>query len=568
MSYVWRLWCAFAMVLIVVLTAMAFMTATALRLERAEAAARRRAVVDENLRLALWRMDFALAPLLAQESAHPFYALDGQADIAVVATHGDRSVTTGRWSPGPEPAHHVLLRFRLPIDRPTDSSAEVADRLARQVPLAKLLAKLPTIASGTGEPRLSRDDVSPLAPDPLAVKSVQSRAATEFQQRSQSLMMNNALVQQLQTQQRSVPEAPVTMMTPVWVPDRLLLARRVNYQGGMLLQGCLLDWGSMQQWLLALINDLLPNARLEPMETFDATGEAGMLAALPVRLLPGPLPAASLQRRSAVPQTLAVAWCAVALSSAIGAALIAGVVRLSQRREDFVSAVTHELRTPLTTFRMYSEMLAQGMVRDPGVQRQYLQTLQDQSLRLSHLVENVLAYARLERGRTPTPSADLPLAQLIDPVLPHLQQLTAAQQMELVVQHSASFDLPLRINRSAVEQILINLVDNACKYARDASDRRICLSASAGGRYVALRVRDYGPGLPAKRRWFQPFNKTAQQAAHSAPGVGLGLGLSRRLAQQMGGQLDVDRTVTDGAVLVLRLPLAEPAKRGSVGESF
>ena len=79
--------------------------------------------------------------------------------------------------------------------------------------------------------------------------------------------------------------------------------------------------------------------------------------------------------------------------------LLAGVVALSERRAAFVSSVTHELRTPLTTFRMYADMLARGMVPDAERRQQYLETLRTEAERLTHLVENVLSYARLERGR-------------------------------------------------------------------------------------------------------------------------------------------------------------------------
>ena len=124
---------------------------------------------------------------------------------------------------------------------------------------------------------------------------------------------------------------------------------------------------------------------------------------------------------------------------------------------------------------MYSEMLAAGMVRGADAQREYLRTLRDQSLRLNHLVENVLAYARLERGRGLGPPTRTSLAQLIDPILPSLEQLAASEQMELVVEPTEAFEAPLWANPSAVEQILVNLVDNACKYAAGTTDRSICL---------------------------------------------------------------------------------------------
>lgn len=562
MSYAWRLWFGFTLVMGVLLTAMGWMSLTAVRLDRADAAARQRAIVDENVRLALWRMDSALAPLLAQESAHPYYQGSGPS-LSEPANRRDPFPAAGsRPLTNASDSFCVLLRFRHPIDGSllspsgstvaagTDATESRLARLAQRVSLKDLLVKLPASERDLPRPSISRG----------GGELAHSRAATEFQQRSQSLMMNNALVQQLQTQQPDAKPLTPIMLTPVWASGEMVLARRTTRARTESIEGCLVDWPTMQEWLLGLVSDLLPHARLEPLEGFDPAGETGLLAALPARLLPGTASFNVPEPRSAVPQMLALAWFAVLLAAIAGAVLVAGVVRLSQRRAAFVSAVTHELRTPLTTFRMYTEMLVQGMVRDPEAQREYLQTLRDQSLRLSHLVENVLAYARLERGRGLAPPEEIVLAELLAPMLPRLEQQASDGQFELVVEQTAVTDTLIRANPSAVEQILMNLVDNACKYASAANDRRIQLSARREGRYLALRVRDHGPGMPAQRKWFQPFGKSVQEAAHSAPGIGLGLGLSRRLAQQMGGRLDVDHQVNDGAALVLRLRLGTPVQ--------
>ena len=132
--------------------------------------------------------------------------------------------------------------------------------------------------------------------------------------------------------------------------------------------------------------------------------------------------------------------------------------------------------------------------------------------------------------------------------------------MELVVKKDdAARTATVRANPSAVQQILFNLVDNSCKYASDASDRRIHLILERSGSKVRLAVRDHGPGISrrSRRRLFRSFSKSAHDAANSAPGVGLGLALSRRLATDMGGQLRLDKTVIDGASFVLTLDTAD-----------
>jgi signal transduction histidine kinase len=106
-----------------------------------------------------------------------------------------------------------------------------------------------------------------------------------------------------------------------------------------------------------------------------------------------------------------------------------------------------------------------------------------------------------------------------------------------------------------VEQILFNLIDNACKYASTAEDRRIHLQFETGIRNISIRVKDHGPGVTEQEmaRLFQPFSKSAHDAANSAPGVGLGLALCRRLAADLGGRLKANQNA-GGAEFVLALP--------------
>jgi signal transduction histidine kinase len=246
----------------------------------------------------------------------------------------------------------------------------------------------------------------------------------------------------------------------------------------------------------------------------------------------------------------------LALAAAAVAILLQGVVSLSERRGAFVSAVTHELRTPLTTFRMYSEMLAENMVPNHESRQRYLDTLRVEADRLFHLVENVLAYARLERGR----HGRVRQATTLSAIIEHCQHRFAdrAEQagMKLVIEPPPdAAPIELTTDPAAVEQILFNLIDNACKYAAGASDPRIHLEFGREGRYAVLTVRDHGPGIDAKaaRRLFHPFSKSVHAAACSAPGVGLGLALSRRLARQLGGRLEWQESA-DGATFALYLP--------------
>ncbi len=346
----------------------------------------------------------------------------------------------------------------------------------------------------------------------------------------------------------------VGVSRPVWIGNRLLLARRVASRGVTTVQGSWLDWAQLKARLLDEVSDLLPTADLAAVNGNGAEDPSRMLAGLPVRLV---------VNESAAPVTIGptlhwalwLGWGAVLLAAIASAALLHGVMTLSERRAAFVSSVTHELRTPLTTFRMYAEMFARGMVPDAERRQEYFETLQKESERLTLLVENVLAYARLERGRKPQGHDRVMVVSLLQRVRPRLEQRAAQAGMECVVElNKKTASQEFTTDLAVVEQILFNLVDNAAKYARSASDRRIHVEANHKERFVTFLVRDHGPGLGTKARRTEPFAKSAQESAESAPGVGLGLALCRRLARQLGGRLEISDANGAGTSVTLFLP--------------
>jgi signal transduction histidine kinase len=387
--------------------------------------------------------------------------------------------------------------------------------------------------------------------------------ANTVQQAQQRLSLQNALQQADSPRMAAPPQAAATeaVFRAFWLGDALVLARRVNPGPDFVIQGCWLDWTSLRRLLLDSIRDLFPNAKLEPLTRPLDEPNARRLATLPVELLTGSpapgAPAAWTPLRLA----LLVAWTCVLIAVVAVGFLLRGTLNLSERRAAFVSSVTHELRTPLTTFRLYSEMLSEGMVSDDTARKAYLATLCAEANRLTHLVENVLAYARLERTTASQRQERIALGDLIERVKPRLIERTGQAGLTLVEEAGErARSAVVRVDIAAVEQILFNLVDNACKYAAPTATRRILhLEARPHHRkFIGLRVRDHGPGLTAEaiRRLFQPFAKSAQAAAETASGVGLGLALSRRLSRGLGGDLRLDRDVEQGAAFLLLLPLA------------
>ena len=598
MRHPWTLWLAFALCLLVALAAMGWVSLTALRLDEAEGKARQQAALEENVRLALWRMDSALAPILGQESARPtlvyrtFLPADRAYARAPKGGTADSGLVPSPLLSGGSP--YVLVYFQFEPDgqitsprvpagasyrravpqyvsrEAVEKARSQLDRVRAIADRAQLLAMLPRTPPVPG-------DVANAFPNQYAVNPPgqeqqlrafpqgQSRAGIEFNQRNQAVMQNANTMVQAQNDADREPLQPVSnidgasLMTPLWVRGELLLVRRVLIGGQPCVQGCLLDWPGIRQWLVKLIDeDLLPEADLEPLPPESDDAESRRLAALPVRLAPGSIVGGFEKAPSPVWLPLGVAWGCFLTATVAVASLLGGVIRLSERRAAFVSAVTHELRTPLTTFHIYTEMLGEGMVADPGQQKHYLNTLRAEAARLTHLVENVLAYARLERGRIDGHIEVLPVGRIVDACRGRLADRAAQAGMELVVEGDpAAMETVVRANPSAAEQILFNLVDNACKYAAAAEDKRIHLAVESSDASVRLRVRDHGPGVAAgvRGRLFRPFSKSAREAAHSAPGVGLGLALSRRLAQDMGGQLRLDESGGEGACFELALPI-------------
>ena len=390
------------------------------------------------------------------------------------------------------------------------------------------------------------------------------RADNDLQSRGQAYQ---AVAQRAYQEQRlnfgNLDRPPSTTLEgvsqPLWIGDRLILGRRVKSGAQTLVQGCWLDWDKLQSRLRDEVADLdLPEIHFVPLTNIALADQNHLLATLPVQLAVG-IPAVQPAWNSPISISLLVAWTCLLLAALFAAMTLQGVMALSERRGAFVAAVTHELRTPLTTFRMYAEMLAEGMVPSAQQRQKYLDTLRREADRLSHLVENVLQYARLERGSSGRRKESLSIGALLERIAPRLADRAEQAEMKLVLEiDDAACETTLTTDGGAVEQILFNLVDNACKYAVTAADKRIHVRLSLAPKRVLLRVCDHGPGVApdARRKLFRPFSKSVHEAARTAPGVGLGLALSKRLARDLGGSLTLQPAGSDcsGAVFVLALP--------------
>ena len=587
-------WMIFGLCAAIVLAALAWITVTVAHLERAEAAARADARHQEVLRLALWRMDSWLAQLLAREAARPYFDYQSFYPQASAYTSGLNPIESGEvLTPSPllsYQSEYFPLHYQVAPDGRVTSPqvpSGALRRLAEDVylPAEQIVTNASTLNQFSN---LKRDTVTCVADF-----ESQNLVETPTTQPAQVSRLQEDIVQQLgarqdwvkrqgasreAVQQKASPLPPtnrgladavqrpvvdVGSLVPFWSSagrgpaDELVFARSVQIGDQQFYQGFLCDWPKLRAALLDQIEDLFPGARLVRVAAPLAETSATMLATIPVMLeVAGPVPVAGAFM-SPARWTLGLTWLAVLGGLVAVAVTLRASVAFGQKRSRFAFAVTHELRTPLTTFQMYSEMLADGMVQDPKQRQVYLDTLKEESGRLSNLVANVLAYARLEEGRTQTAAAETTLGELLSSVCPPLSQRAVSAGMELRLTNEAPKQTELAIDTRAVGQILFNLVDNACKYAAGADDKSIELKVRLDEGRAIFCVRDRGPGVPSAhlKTIFSPFERGGRDSTDAIGGVGLGLALARGLAADLGGGLELVSPPGGGACFKLSLPL-------------
>jgi len=361
-------------------------------------------------------------------------------------------------------------------------------------------------------------------------------------------------------------EVPVALgpMIPLWLTtkansERLLFVRHVTYGTEEGCQGIILDWPRLQSLLAAEVKGQFPQAQVRPVRGEILANSERTMTVLPLQLDPGPVAGEGAALGwTPLRSGLALAWIATLIG--LGTAGLCGwsLLDLSERRIRFVSTVTHELRTPLTTLRLYLDMLTGGMVRDEEQKAQYLDTLHAETDRLNRLVGNVLDFSRLENQRPQLAKTELVLADLLEQVYSTWCGRCQSTGKELVLESGLGHDIRLLTDSQLIQQILGNLIDNACKYSRDAADRRIWLRASVGGRgSLRIEVEDHGPGVPVhdRRAIFRPFRRGNGHGL-TVGGVGLGLALAQRWTRLLGGRLMLCTVPgKPGACFRIELPL-------------
>ena len=606
------IWALLFFCVLSVLSVLAWQTVRLLSMEKSQLVAEAEADIQGKSRLALSRIDSAAANLLIIENRRSIsefksfskageastllteklefinlhFEMDAQRMVKspqVVSDFEKQSAIAAGASEGDlEDSENKLKTLRLMLESPSSELEKYTDQFSNieiktsknatvwSTPLPSVVKeKQATIREASASYKRTRSyqaDLNVLEKDNRAksMSKALNKAANEVESQYRNSQFNTQLLDargnvdlNLNKQDDFAGLESVYPMQPIWLNDDLLLVRKVTLRNEIRYQGSWVKTQQLRAYFETLISDLLPNSRLEPAGS-ESDNDALSLVSLPFRLVTNASFQPTMPQWSPLRSSLLLSWLAALISIAAVSLMIKSILRLSERRASFVSAVTHELRTPLTTFKLYSEMLSEGMVKDEVKKKEYLMTMKNEADRLSHLVENVLSYSEIERGSARAIKETLSVESMMERISSRFKDRVREENATFDLQNSCG-ETELCTDVTAIEQILFNLVDNACKYGLPVEgEGRISIStAIEREKDLIIKVADNGRGINQgeKNRLFKPFHKSAFDAANDKPGVGLGLSLCRRTATKLGGSLTLEKNKGQGAVFVLRLPI-------------
>ncbi len=207
-------------------------------------------------------------------------------------------------------------------------------------------------------------------------------------------------------------------------------------------------------------------------------------------------------------------------------------MKLASKRQDFVSAITHELKTPLTAIKMYAELLQNSWVASEEKKQKYYGQIASEADRLSRLIQNVLNLSKLDGNRWNVQLRMDKPKQVLDDFISTYSKNVEKQGFELTVSSDTDADnISLMIDRDAIMQILMNLVDNSLKFSKNADYKMINVELRIKGTDMYLAVRDFGPGIPPSemKKVFQEFYRVENEMTRQTSGTGIGLSMVKKL---------------------------------------
>ncbi len=229
-------------------------------------------------------------------------------------------------------------------------------------------------------------------------------------------------------------------------------------------------------------------------------------------------------------------------------------MKLNRLKNDFIATVSHELKTPLASMRVLADTLLDGNYKDQRQATEYLELICKENRRLSGLIDNFLTFSRMERNKrafdmSPTSPADIARADA-DAVKTKFGQRGCRLEIEIAE------GLPdVSADRDAMVTVLVNLLDNACKYSYD--DKQIMLKAFAEEGCVCFSVTDNGIGMTRRqiKRIFDRFYQVDRSLSRRAEGCGLGLSIAKFIVDAHKGTITVESMPGKGSTFTVKLPL-------------
>lgn len=238
--------------------------------------------------------------------------------------------------------------------------------------------------------------------------------------------------------------------------------------------------------------------------------------------------------------------------------------RANELKSEFITNVSHELKTPLSIISMFGEMLALGRTRSAEQATEYAEIIWRESVRLARLIDNVLDFAKIERGKDVYEFAEGDVAEVVGRAL----ELSAhrLQKAELEVEVEIDPELPLTlIDANAYTLAVLNLIDNAIKYAAEGKKIIVRVRHDRARDRIVLEVRDFGPGIEAEEhaRIFERFYRARAVRLKPIRGSGIGLALVEHIAGAHGGGVGLTSKVGEGTTFSVWIPVrAEPGGAG------
>jgi two-component system phosphate regulon sensor histidine kinase PhoR len=248
--------------------------------------------------------------------------------------------------------------------------------------------------------------------------------------------------------------------------------------------------------------------------------------------------------------------------------------RLAALKGDFVANVSHELKTPLSLIRMFGELLLGGRVASDDKRRQYLQIIVSESERLTALIENVLDFAKVERGKAAYEFARGDVGEVIAHAVDLYRYRAEREGVEVELSIGGGLP-PARIDARALELAIMNVLDNALKYAKEGGRVEVSVARREDARreaerWIDVRVIDRGPGIDEdeQEHIFERFVRGRRASEQRVRGSGIGLALVKHIAESHGGTVGVESPIHGdgrGSAFTISLPaLADEQPAGAV----